>query len=1131
MKIQPLRRAAFGALLLLAQAALLSGQVIVTQLQHQSPAVGGNATFTVGTSGAQVSYQWKHNDANLPSNPFQTLALTNVQPAHTGLYTVAVTSGNTTATSSAILGVTTTSKIVGTAQEVASNITLPATGNTYDQVLLQGASAAITADPGQITRISYVDLSDDIVQVEFSGAGTLSLVLDNATGPAAATFYNQAGVSYMRGHARITISGANETTNVSVFTVGSITAVNQALFKGGVTYDGVADLASIFISSANGKFGGVRTANASYFASSGVTGIYAPGVQFVGPVFVGDINAFDAAVPMLVLGSSIDTRITGGDLLQSNAQAVTVSGLTQLVFSDGTSSHGVLAPATPIKGSLVQNGITVTSQIAVLAPPLVSILATKAFTDESGATNGEFTFTRSGSLTNELVVSYAVSGSATNGLDYPPLLGLVTIPAGASSAKVTLQPFPDTVTEVTEQVTLTVVASPGYSIGTAAATVAIADSQSTLYLATLRPATGATASSASGLATIVLSASETVAAVSVSYSNLSSGQAGAHLFLGNSTSAGDYVLNLPLGQIEKSTWNITGTGTYSAADIVTAIKSGLIYVGLDTAQYPAGELRGSFLSAIGSQNFSAPVAAPPIALTNITATDAARLLLQGTFGPKQSEIDALTGGSVNAWIDAQMALPNSGHRARTNTQKDYAPNTSNPTVPYNYHRQAAWFYIALQGPDQLRQRVAFALSQILVESDAANGGQQYTEGHANYYDLLANGAFGNFRDLLEKVTLNPMMGLYLSSLRNAKADPVTGTNPDENYAREVMQLFSIGLVQLQPDGTLKLDSQGFPIPTYNQATITETAKVFTGWAYASTLANPSFTRSTPNYIDAMRLYPAFHENAAKTIVGGTVLPANQGGDLDLQQTIDALFNHPNTGPFISRQLIQRLVTDNPSPAYVYRVAQKFFDNGFGVRGDLGAVVRAILTDYEARSPSVTNNPGYGKLREPLLRFTGLLRSFGASSPSGHYTQFANPENSLAQAALRAPSVFNFFEPDYVLPGPLAAAGLVAPEFQITTDTTAISVPNYLRQYIFATNNSQAPNTTTLNLSAEQALAGNVTGLLDRLNLLMAGGQLSPESRTRITTALNALPTSASTLERAQTAVLLMATSPDGAVQK
>jgi uncharacterized protein (DUF1800 family) len=310
------------------------------------------------------------------------------------------------------------------------------------------------------------------------------------------------------------------------------------------------------------------------------------------------------------------------------------------------------------------------------------------------------------------------------------------------------------------------------------------------------------------------------------------------------------------------------------------------------------------------------------------------------------------------------------------------------------------------------------------------------------------------------------------------------------------------------------------------------AKVFTGWGFYSPLPNPNFRTARSNVIEPMMLYPAFHEPGQKTIVNGLVIPPNLGGTEDLKRALDALHQHQNTPPFISRQLIQRLVTDNPSPGYVYRVAQKFVDNGSGVRGDLGAVVRSILTDYEARSPAAYSLPGYGKLREPLLRYTGLLRSFGATTPSGR-NNLSNVYPNLYQAPQKSPSVFNFFEPGYVQPGALAEAGLVAPEFQITDDTTAILVPNFLSALIFQTvpAGPNGPLTFTLALPAEQALAANPSALLDHLSLLVAGGQLSAPARARITAALNALPAATSAAERAQTALLLVATSPDGALQR
>ena len=797
--------------------------------------------------------------------------------------------------------------------------------------------------------------------------------------------------------------------------------------------------------------------------------------------------------------------------------------------------------------------------------PVVTLIASKSASDESGNNPGELTFTRSGSTSAALAISYAVGGTAINGTDYALLNGALTIPAGAATAKLAVSPNPDLQTEGTATAVLTLAENSGYLVGSkSSATVTNVDSPATLYFAALRPETGASDSTGSGSATIVINAAENLATVNVAYSNLSSDVVSAHLRISPS---GDFVANVPRTQNAGTAWRFTPVGIYTSTDLVNALKSGNIFVGIDTSKYPSGELRGAYITGSGSHVFTAPAAPPLVSLVATTAAEAARFLTQATFGPTKSEIDALAGQSIDSWLTAQLALPFSAHRSATVADRSTyggSPSTTNFNAIYPPNRQVAWFTRALTTPDQLRQRVAFALSQIFVVSDVSLGNDNQTEPLANYYDILGNGAFGNFRTLLENVTLSPMMGIYLSSLRNAKADPVAGTTPDENFAREVMQLFTIGLNQLQPDGTLKLGAEALPIATYNQTTITEMAKVFTGWGYPSANLN-AFRSATANYFAPMQLFPSFHDTTAKSIVNAVVLPANLAGTEDLRLTLDALFNHPNTGPFISKQLIQRLITSNPSPAYIYRVAQKFSNNGSGVRGDLTAVVRAIYADYEARSSSVAGNITYGKLKEPLLRLTALLRGFGASASSGRYAGFqvtlngtpisgSNPplaagetpvnngsstnisgvQNTLAEAALRSPTVFNFFSPSYVVPGPLAAAGLVAPEFQITDDTTSINVPNFFRGFVFASNTATtvaASATLALNLTYEQTLVPTPIALVDHLNLVLASGRLSTTARDRIVTALGALPAATSTLDRARSAVLLVATSPASAIQK
>ena len=510
--------------------------------------------------------------------------------------------------------------------------------------------------------------------------------------------------------------------------------------------------------------------------------------------------------------------------------------------------------------------------------------------------------------------------------------------------------------------------------------------------------------------------------------------------------------------------------------------------------------------------------------------EAARFLMQATFGPRSSDIAEVRARGIEAWITAQMAKPISNHQALTIEEHANDPtggrgndNARAGTV----HRDSAWWKIAINGEDQLRQRVAFALSQIFVVSVENAVLNNWQEGTANYYDLLVQGAFGNYRDLLENVTLSPIMGIYLSHLRNAKADPETGSVPDENYAREVMQLFSIGLNQLQPDGTLKLNPSGLPIATYDNTTIQEMAKIFTGWSFrVNNPNNPNFfRRGGANYIDPMSLFPDFHDTGPKTIVGGIAVPAGQGGEADLRVTLDALFEHPNTGPFIARRLIQRLVTSNPSPNYVYRVAQKFADNGSGVRGDLGAVVRAILTDFEARSPEVAAITGFGKLREPLLRMTNLFRIAPATSEDGRL-DLRNLDRDFGQQPLNSPSVFNFWEPDYVRPGPLAAAGLFAPEFQVLTDTTAITAANVIYAHLFFT-----PSGIRADVTALSALAGQRDALVAHLNLMLAANSLSPASIAQLAAAYDALPSGLSPIDRVRSMVYLTMMAPEAVVQR
>ncbi|MDX9768597.1 MAG: DUF1800 family protein, partial [Ectothiorhodospiraceae bacterium] len=401
------------------------------------------------------------------------------------------------------------------------------------------------------------------------------------------------------------------------------------------------------------------------------------------------------------------------------------------------------------------------------------------------------------------------------------------------------------------------------------------------------------------------------------------------------------------------------------------------------------------------------------------------------------------------------------------------------------------------------------------------------------YDTLTRHALGNYQDLMWAVTLSPAMGLYLSMLKNEKADPETNLRPDENYAREVMQLFSIGLVELNPDGSVKRDAQGEPIPTYSQSDVEELARIFTGWNFNGAT---NWKWPQKNYLPMQPWY-AYHDFDAKVIVGNTAIPAGLTPDDDMGWAIHTLFHHPNTAPFVAFRLIQRLVTSNPSPAYVQRVAAVFADNGAGVRGDLYAVAKAILLDPEARFGHVDQPQTFGKLKEPLLRQAALWRAFDARSVDGAFREW-RPETEFGQAALRSPSVFNFYQPDHKPAGALGDLGLYGPEFQITTHAMITRTTNRMYERTFRSYPGFAnanERTVTLNLAAELALASDPAALVDRIALLLTADGLSSASRDLIIQHVNGVSMTAGNLEsgmqRVLEAIYLIATSPEGAVQR
>ncbi|MGM9487167.1 DUF1800 domain-containing protein [Ideonella sp. YS5] len=502
-----------------------------------------------------------------------------------------------------------------------------------------------------------------------------------------------------------------------------------------------------------------------------------------------------------------------------------------------------------------------------------------------------------------------------------------------------------------------------------------------------------------------------------------------------------------------------------------------------------------------------------------TRADAFRLLTQGTFGPTPADITRTISLGAAGWVDEQLAKPAQAvHVARWDAD-DAAVKLKNPKDTAGAPSVISSFYQqALQADNQLRQRTAFALSEIFVVSltDLAS---ERGRAVASYQDMLVRNAFGNFRTLLQDVATHPAMGLYLSHMKNRKEDPTVGRVPDQNFAREVMQLFSIGLVQLNNDGTVKLDGNGKAIETYGVADIEGLASVFTGFAWGGpdTLTSRfAGSLQDPNrMILPMQGYPQFHSTLAKSFLGTDVAPQSPANPAaSLKAAIDTLFNHPNVGPFISRQLIQRLVTSTPSPAYVGRVAAKFNNNGSGVRGDLKAVVRAILLDDEARSAATAAGAQYGKLREPVLRLTAFLRAFGVKSDSGRVlmTYTDDPGLTLAQTPLRSPSVFNFFRPGYVPPGgEAAAAGMTLPEMQITNEASVAGYANYMIAGVQrgvgqkgADGKAVRPD-LQVDYSAFLPLATDPGALVDKVNeRLLAGAAVNPTLRSELVAAVGSI---------------------------
>jgi len=512
--------------------------------------------------------------------------------------------------------------------------------------------------------------------------------------------------------------------------------------------------------------------------------------------------------------------------------------------------------------------------------------------------------------------------------------------------------------------------------------------------------------------------------------------------------------------------------------------------------------------------------------------DAVRLLEQATFGATDSLIAHVMTVGPQAFLNEQFAAPASQYPALKyvpfGQSATFCPTDPDPQCPRDYYSlfllQNALFTNALTGSDQLRQRVAFALSQILVTSGLD---VNVAYGMGKYQQIFLDYAFGNYEDILTRVTLSSVMGDYLNMVNNDK--PSGTVQPNENYAREFNQLFSVGVVKLNLDGTPILDGNGVPVPSYGQDEIEGFAHVFTGWTYPLLPGGTQRTHNPKNFLGDMVPVDTNHDRSAKLLLNGVTVPAGGTITSDLTAAIHNAFMHPNVGPFIGKQLIQKLVTGDPTPQYVSRVATVFNNNGAGVRGDMRAVVNAILTDPEARG-AVKIDPGYGKLREPVLFMMGAARALAAQSDGVYFSQ---QSASLGQSLFYSPSVFNYYPPTYLLPD----TARLAPEFAIANSTTAMNRYNVTNTLAFGTIAplSTLPGAigTIPDWTALSALAGDANAMLDRLNLLMLHGTMSAAMRSSIVTAINAIPatTTANLLSRAKTAFYLVASSAQYQVER
>ncbi len=927
-----------------------------------------------------------------------------------------------------------------------------------------------------------------------------------------------------------------------------------------------------------------------------------------------------AAVPLRTLFGDLngDGQLTSSDVNLARAAVGAGAAINGGNFRCDVSVDGQFT-STDVNQvrAAVGAGASVAGGATNNTAPTITTVATQSAVTGVAMTPAGFTVADVESDPATLVVSWASSDQVT----IPN--ANVTVSGTGASRSVTVTPAAGVTAVV--PVTITLYVSDGLAYSAPMAFTVNVTPPPFTYLATLGPVPG-TGSLGTGSATLTVSGDQTYATLVYSYSNLSGADTDDAVY----DNTGAVMYDVPVGRTRGDLqpdgslhWTFN---TAKTAAILASLQSNTAYFLAESAAFPAGELTGTFKPLSGSQTFTPPAAPPTLTISPPTPVDASRFLQQAAFGGTSAEVAALSSTTAaNAstaladWLTAQFntlppvlggyastgvtpgataASPKDAASAATQTAaQPYTTSSTywqiynrvvNPQAPNAYadplnddRINEAWWKDAVTAPDALRQRVATALSEIFVVSEIDSTIDGNVPGLASYYDMLQGDAFVNFRQLLGDVTLHPIMGDYLNMRGNAKAAP------NENFAREVLQLFSVGLYMLQPDGTLMLDATGRPIPTYAQATVTSMAQVYTGWNLNTTTkvviptfpaptapaTTPTVVNFTSYYQQPMTVTASNHSTGAKTLlaypgvatVGSATTPGTIAANAsqtaatataELNATLDNIFNHPNVGPFVCRQLIQRLVESNPSPAYVYRVAQVFNNNGSGVRGDMRAVVTAILTDYEARSPAVRSDPGYGHMREPVLRFATLLHSLNAVSKSTKWA-IGKTDATLNQTVFRSPTVFNFFDPAYSQPGVVQAAGLVSPEFDVIYETTITNAQNMIYTGLYANYTTTGTTAGTPLLTGtgfrgdaygsdvyvDFSTAGNGLVALDQgtggsaamlaqVVTLLSGGPLDATgaAQARIQQFLNTLPNTAP-LAQVQAAVHLVASSAQCAAER